>query len=315
MGLKVLSKAGLKPAFFRRLSVEEQKIWTPRVFAVVPSDKEREIYPMLGHVGRMREWLGNRQKISLRSEVYELPNRDWETGVGVPQNAFEDDQTGMIGIRMNELAITSAPLPDEVITEEIIEGNPDAYDGVALFADRSAVVTGGNFVNDRTSSTDSVLNVTTPAAPTSAEMSDAIFVGIKTLLSARNDRGGYMNKGARHFIVMVPLNMWQAALAAVAQQYISSGVSNALQTIAEKEGIRIEVLLNMNLTSTTRFYVFRADAGWSAAFWQERHGIRWGMKEAGSDHTYDTGELVFGVHSRGAPGVGEPAYGCRLTLS
>lgn len=98
----------------------------------VPSATSSEEYAWLGQTTRFREWVGDRVVQAIKQHGYTIKNKTWENTVGVPKEAFEDDQYGIYTPLMAQLGQDSREHPDELVfdlmgraeTEECYDGQP-----------------------------------------------------------------------------------------------------------------------------------------------------------------------------------------------
>ena len=111
--------------------------WTPdwnKVAMEVTSTTSSEKYAWMGNIPRMREWLGDRVVNSLSSYDWELRNKKYESTVGVPVPAIEDDQYGVYTPLMAEMGRSAAEHPDEMVFSLIKSGfDTLCYDGQYFF--------------------------------------------------------------------------------------------------------------------------------------------------------------------------------------
>jgi phage major head subunit gpT-like protein len=99
---------------------------------VVPSTTSVEVYPWLKSLPRMREWIGDRVVHSLEGSDFSIKNRKFELTEGVERDAIEDDTYGLYAPMYEEFGRSSREHPNELIVE-VLESNPECYDGQQLF--------------------------------------------------------------------------------------------------------------------------------------------------------------------------------------
>jgi phage major head subunit gpT-like protein len=309
---KLLGEKGIRTMFFRSLAEQTERLWLPTVAAVLPSDEDKETYRWLGQVSPMRQWTGTRHKTGL--SVYEqvIANVKYEATMEMMLDDLRQDKTGRLAPKVQDFAVRAATLPQAEVTSKVLVANATAYDGLALFADRSAVKTGGSINNNLTGG---VYNVVTPAAPTTEEMKACILDATQVLLSAKDDQGEPTNADSKSFVVMVPHNLAPAALGALRMEYTSAGVSNSLLSVSQGMSWTYDVAVNPRLTSSTQFYVMRTDSAVKGLIWQEHTGVQWTYKDESSDYAFDYDAVVYGIWRKGAPAAGDPSMIARATLS
>lgn len=237
-----LLEAGLRSDFFNRLSAVPA-IW-PRFCTVVPSSLPSEKYRWLGSTPAMRQWVGPRQNQGLRSESYDVENLEYEASIEVQGNELDDDQTGQIRVRINEMADRAATFKDYLLAQLLENGGAAgyvAYDGLTYFND--AHVSGASGDQDN--------NLTGPAAtdttPTTAEMKSAIASCLAALRGFKDDRGYPLNLVQTGAVIMVPPVQEMAAREAVGAAIIAQ-TSNIMQGAAD-------VVVNPYLATAANMYV------------------------------------------------------------
>lgn len=113
--------AGIKP------------LWD-RVATLVPSSRSSNTYGWLGAWPGLREWIGDRVVKSLSESSYQITNKDYESTVGVPRNAIEDDEFGIYGPMMASMAQVAAEHPDTLVFGLLKNGfTTPCYDGQNFF--------------------------------------------------------------------------------------------------------------------------------------------------------------------------------------
>lgn len=81
----------------------------------VNSSTAVENYGWMGATTRFREWIGDRVIQALAQHDYSIKNKTFENTVGVPREAFEDDQYGLYTPLMSQLGQDSKEHPSELI--------------------------------------------------------------------------------------------------------------------------------------------------------------------------------------------------------
>lgn len=99
---------------------------------VVPSTTAVEVYPWLKSLPKMREWLGDRVIHGLEGADFSIRNRKFELTTGVPRDNIEDDTYGLYAPVFQEYGRSSREHPNELAVE-VLQGNPECYDGQPLF--------------------------------------------------------------------------------------------------------------------------------------------------------------------------------------
>jgi phage major head subunit gpT-like protein len=121
-----------------------------------PSTTASNFYAWLEALPGFREWLGPREFKNVRSQNYEIPNRDWEDSVSMPNKHIKDDTYGVYGPITQMMAEGWPQLLMELVVE-VITLNPVCFTSKALFAADHPYGDGNTICN----LTGSALSVTT----------------------------------------------------------------------------------------------------------------------------------------------------------
>lgn len=114
-------------------------LW-PVVATRVPSTRSSNTYGWLGAWPGLREWVGDRVVKSLSESAYTITNKDYESTVGVPRNAIEDDEFGIYGPMMQSMAQAAGEHPDTLVFGLLKNGfTTPCYDGQNFFDDEHPV--------------------------------------------------------------------------------------------------------------------------------------------------------------------------------
>ncbi len=88
---------------------------------------------------------------------------------------------------------------------------------------------------------------------------DVIMKMLQKIYGFVDDQGEPMNGGARNFMLMVPTNMWGAALVALSEKGVNTGSGVRDNPLVGNGGFNIEPICNPRLTWTTKLALFRTD--------------------------------------------------------
>lgn len=107
-----------------------------KVATRVPSSTKSNTYGWLSSWPRLREWIGDRQVKSLSEGSYTVPNKSFESTVGVNRDAIEDDEYGVYGPMMRDMGQAAAELPDDLVFSLLAAGfDTPCHDGQNFFDD------------------------------------------------------------------------------------------------------------------------------------------------------------------------------------
>ena len=105
-----------------------------QVAMTVPSSTSEEVYPWLGKIPGMREWIGERVIENLRQHGFAIRNKDYEDTISVDRNQIEDDQYGVYSTMFEALGEAVAAHPDELVWPLLKAGFATlCYDGQYFF--------------------------------------------------------------------------------------------------------------------------------------------------------------------------------------
>lgn len=114
-------------------------VWD-KVATRVPSSRSSNTYGWLGAWPGLREWIGDRVVKSLSESAYTITNKSYESTVGVPRDAIEDDEFGIYGPMMQSMAQVAAEHPDQLVFTLLKNGfNTPCYDGQNFFDEEHPV--------------------------------------------------------------------------------------------------------------------------------------------------------------------------------
>ena len=104
------------------------------VATVVPSSTAMNTYAWLKDFPALREWIGNRVVKDMETVAYQIVNRLYESTVGVPRTAIDDDQFGHYGLLAANMGQAAAEHPERLISKAMKEGITNlCYDGQFFF--------------------------------------------------------------------------------------------------------------------------------------------------------------------------------------
>ncbi|WP_339429500.1 Mu-like prophage major head subunit gpT family protein [Pseudomonas taetrolens] len=86
-----------------------------RIATLVPSSSASNTYGWLGQFPSFREWIGERVLKNMAAHSYSITNKKYESSVGVPRDAIEDDEIGVFKPLFAEMGRASSAHPDELV--------------------------------------------------------------------------------------------------------------------------------------------------------------------------------------------------------
>lgn len=105
-----------------------------RIATLVPSSSASNTYGWLGQFPTFREWLGDRVLKNMAAHGYSITNKKFESSVGIPRDAIEDDEIGVYKPLFAEMGRASSAHPDELVFNLLKAGLTSlCYDGQNFF--------------------------------------------------------------------------------------------------------------------------------------------------------------------------------------
>lgn len=288
----VVLEKGLKTTFFMAYNAA-MPIY-PDLTTEVPSKAKDEKYGWLGTAPSMREWVDERVPKGLLDHEYTITNAHYEASIEVDLDDFEDDQTGMINIRVQDMGTRARRHPDSELATLVEAGSSSlCYDGQYFFDTDHVEGDSGTQSNALT------YDATDHTAVTVAEFKAALQQAIQALLSFKDDRGEpFLEEwqiNADNLDCMVPVALMDIAEEALTAQTINN-TTNTTRNKARQ-------LTNARLTSSTAFYIFFRGAPVRPFIYQKRgfndgQDIRAGFLGLNSEGGFMRRKAVFGVDAR-----------------
>lgn len=281
------------------------------------TDKESESYAMTSMAPAMRAWVDSRKARGLRVNEATVLNSLFEATIDLPRDYFRRDKTGQLMLRVGELASRAVTHWNSLATNLIVNGaSSQIYDGANFFSASHSEGDSGTQKNLLTAAEYPVLNVGTPAAPTPAEMADAILAVVNHFYGYLDDQGEPVNEDASEFLVMVPVNLAPAARAAVASNMLNDGNGSKDNPLKSQTDFKVSVATNPRLAlGGVDFYAFRTDAASKALILQEEYATEASAKAEGSEYEHDTNHWQFGLKASRGAGYGLWNQAIKATLS
>ena len=319
VALASLDSRDILNTLFELTNAVEDASWANTLGMRVPSDRGIEEYASLGNSPGLREWLADRQPQKHTPYSYTLRNKLYESTIEVGVLDKRRDKTGMIGARLAEHAERCGSHWEDLLTT-VIEAGAAAgslgIDGVPFYDD--AHVVGGasdGYINDLTVTQVAALNVNTTTAPTASELADAISGVLAYQYGYRDEGGKFCNQNGKSFIFMFPLSWGASPYNAIANQYLTNGVSNNLVGIMQMKGITIMPMVNPRMAATTVFHFFRADSAMKPFILQDEIPLTPNVLAEGSEEEFRNFRHLYGLHASRAVGYGRWQSASKCTLS
>lgn len=266
-----------------------------KIATVIPSTAASEDYGWLGGAPQMREWVDERIPKGLINHDWTIKNKDWESSIAVDRNAIDDDQYGMVQMRVRDLAERAKSHPDSILADLIESGlNTVCYDGQYFFDSDHSEGNSGTNTNLSTS------DITTTTAPTQTELAAAFTAARQVMRGITDDQGEPFGGGTKITIVCAP--GYQDAFETLQKaEYVIQGVTNTLRGAFE-----LIVLPQLAAPSTTpAFYMLDVSHYVRPFILQSRQPIQFNALEGQKTETgFMRKKFFYGVDARYNVGFG-----------
>ncbi len=315
MDQSLLTSRAIRGMYFARLEANPALAVIGQISNEFSSDQASETYNFLGQTPAMRAWVGERQAKGFRGDGITILNTHYEATVEVRKADIRRDKTPQTRARMAELADRGQTHWMSLLSTLIANGPSEVcYDGQFFFDTDHSEGDSGTQDNDITvdisAQPSQVAGTTT--APSKEEMQWAILKAISQIISFVDDRNEPMNEGARDFLVLVPIGLWPAALAAVSPMVNSGMAASVDPTGLSKFNVSIE--LDARSAWTDSFSVFRTDSPMKAFIRQKETDIEFAAKAEGSEFEFDNAAWQFGIDAWRGAGYGYWQRACYVTM-
>lgn len=285
-----LTEAGIRNEFFARLAeypsyYEKLAI---RVASTLPSEK----YRWLGSTPKMREWRYGRLIQDIRSEKYEIENGKYESTIEVDREEIEDDQTGQIRQRINEMAEKAATFKDYLIAQLLLDGETSGvcYDGHPFISDAHESGESGVQSNKLT------YNAADADKPSVLEFKAALQEAIAAIMGFKDDQGDPVTYSVNGLFVIVPPTMFFTAREAISAATIGA-TTNVVQNIAE-------TICYPWLSDQSKWYLAHTGGAQRPIIYQDRIPLEFTALENNSENAFKRDAFLYGTRARFKMGYG-----------
>lgn len=284
--------------YYNRLEQGDMS-WVNDLAFDVDSNQDFEKLTWLGMPPSMREWIGGRQAKTFLDFDYTIDNKDFESTIEYHERDLAEDKTGQLQVRINEHADRGMSHEAKLLSALIAGGESGVcYDGQYYFDTDHSEGKSGVQSNSLTAT------AANTSKPTVSEMEDAVLSSIEKMYGYKDDQGEPLNENARAFTVMVPVNMWKVARAAVSAETIIQGGSARDNLIAKFNDITIDIVVNPRLSWTTKFATFRRDGSVKPFVKLIREKLSVDVLGVDSEYFFETRHIKAGLKKAGNVGFG-----------
>lgn len=275
----------IKTEFNKALATAPMPKYQPAM-TTIPSVNASETYDWLGAVPQLREWIGEKFAKPVKDWGFTLTNKKFEGTVDVDEDALDDDQTGMIGVRIRDLASRASTFPSKLVSDLVINaGTLLAYDGSAFYADRTAP-------ND---------NNLAGAGVTEANILTDLIQARKAMMRFADDYGEPLELEGDTIITPPELEVTFKKVVNSAT-YITATASGVANVWA---GIIKTVIVDARLTDLTDWHLLCCNRPLQPFIYQNRKAPTMvEMTASDSEARFFRGKLYYSVEMRGNAGYG-----------
>lgn len=285
-----LMREGLQTFLLQRMIANEPNI-VPVLCVVINSTKNQEEIPLLGDVPQLKPWLGNRKITRLTHAKTTVKPAHYEASMAFERDHFADDQYGVLGSLLNQMAIRAAHHPIKLVSE-LLESNGVCYDGAQYFSNTHPAR------GEQTAAQDN-LGAGTSTAVAGLQTDIAL---VKTWFRRVVDEANEpFFETAENLLVIAPPELEQAFIQVLFLQTLSTGGQNSYAGMAD-------LWINHRLVDPNDWYVFNLDMGMKPMVFVNREGINISTKGLDPTVWSNTREVVVGVDVR--YGVGYLMWQC-----
>lgn len=281
--------------YYEALQANSGAAWIDGVSNYFTSDQASEQYAWLDQVPALREWVGGRHARGFLENGISIENKHFESTIEIALRDLRRDKTSQIQARINELAERGNTHWASLLSTLIVNGETAVcYDGQYFFDTDHAEGSSGPQSNDITTDI-SALPATvhgTATAPSPEEMQQAILASITQMYKFVDDKGEPLNETASSFMVLVPVGLSQAALAALSMVRAAAASTFAI------DNFNISVALNPRLTAagwTDKFVTVRTDGSIKPFIRQEETAPSLKVKDENSEFAFDNDAIQVGI--------------------
>jgi len=290
---------GLKALFMKAYGdLYAQAGWRDLVTFVKSTD-DTEVYPWLGDLPEVREWLGERQARDLAGGDFSIKNKKYESTIGVLRDDIDDDKMDGVRLRIQSMAAKMAAYPEKMVMAFLLGALSSAaapylcHDGQGFFDTDHPAPEGGSVQANKV---------------TSALTSANLWTGIQAMMMFRDTRNNPM--GIVPDTLLVEPCLAETAIKLCNSEYhADAAVANVGQSINALKVFKIKPVVCPGLYSTATV----ANANWillatqgviKPVIVQERRAVEFAALEGESDSGFTRELYQYGTSWRGNVGAG-----------
>ncbi|MBS1707881.1 MAG: Mu-like prophage major head subunit gpT family protein [Armatimonadetes bacterium] len=184
---------GLKTEFEAAYRSQVENSIAEQIATVVSTTLPIQKYSWLGATPPMRELIDERRPAGMSPYSVTIEDKTFESSIAVERRAIEDDQLGLVRLRIQDLASRVSQHRHQIVVGALTAGNVGlGYDGLSFFNTAHAVP--GGTASNKTSS---------------ALSAAALATGVSAMMQYQDDSGVPLGI-VPDTLVVGPKNMWDA---------------------------------------------------------------------------------------------------------
>ena len=165
-----------------------------KICYVPTSTKRSEEYFVGGTTAQVREWTDERVPAEMFETSIIVENKHFEASLSMHRDDMDDDQVGIYSQRARELGIRASAYEEVRVLKDLIDAAESATGAFGAAYDTQAFfdtdhVDPGPAEYTTAQDNDTTSNITTPAAPTLADLKAAVLDMISNLTLFKDDKG------------------------------------------------------------------------------------------------------------------------------
>jgi len=298
---------GLKTEFEAAYRSEVEDSIAEQIATVVSTTLPIQKYAWLGATPPMRELLDERRPAGMSPYSVTIEDKVFESSIAVERRAIEDDQLGLIRLRVRDLASRVSQHRHQIVVGALTAGVTGlSYDGLSFF--NTAHTVPGGTASNRTSS---------------ALSASTLATGISAMMQYPDDSGTPLGV-VPDTLVVGPANMWDAielveSPVVVAKATTSTGTSPTDYVNAFKGRLRLIVSPYITGANASNWFLLDTKRPIKGVILQQRSDVpvEFTSLEAssGGEAAWMRDRYFYGVRARYNVGYGlwQAAYGGSLS--
>ena len=268
------------------------------------SDGEQTTYEWFGTVPQMQDVSHDQVSLQGLDEYnFSIANREFQAAIEVSRMALERDRLNLVTPRIAQLSGEAARHPGQLIFE-LLEDNPNAYDGTSFFSDTRVIGESANIDNIVAGSGISVANIQL-----------GLNAGRTAMRLFEDDRGRPMNLVPNAIMAPPALEgvIWQALNVESAGNQDRNVVPSSTTGVVTGRGY--STIINPYLTDVNDWYMFHLGGPAMRPFvWQvEKRPVLESDTDPMSRENILKRKFLYSVYGRYNVGVTDPRLAMKIS--